>query len=389
MEPYFVQKPDLSESGPGLRVTWLGHATVLVEIDGLNVLTDPMFSQRASPVQFMGPKRYRGPPCTVEQVEYLLSEYLTQFRIVWLVLYRLFPVDSCPGSMQCSSATLIMTTWTLLLFPVWTPALAGRYAGVFTLNISLDQLDQTIDVTCSISVILAVMSKCSSGGSCPWVWWTGWWRWAVRTWSSWTGGKRTACRAMMTSRLSAPPPSTGVNEQHWTITRYCADGRHPSGHFSLIIGEFFLLLSLCGAAGLFWVQTIDSSLLVTPAIALASRRSDGGLGPLTSQRSPSALTRPGCAQGTHFIRHHCKKLFIDLKNRYTYMYLESLSFQGYDEGTTRRPRRGCKDSPRPSGETVCGHSLGNLCSYLWGEQGGGDPLSTPHIHLSLPPQVPC
>lgn len=76
MEPYFVQKPDLSESGPGLRVTWLGHATVLVEIDGLNVLTDPVFSQRASPFQFMGPKRYRGPPCTVEQVENISSGYL-------------------------------------------------------------------------------------------------------------------------------------------------------------------------------------------------------------------------------------------------------------------------------------------------------------------------
>lgn len=70
IEPYFVQNPDLSESGPGLRVTWLGHATVLVEMDGLNILTDPIFSQRASPFQFMGPKRYRGPPCTVEQVEY-------------------------------------------------------------------------------------------------------------------------------------------------------------------------------------------------------------------------------------------------------------------------------------------------------------------------------
>lgn len=68
MEPYFVRSPDLSESGPGLRVTWLGHATVLVEIDGLNILTDPIFSQRASPLQFMGPKRYRGPPCTVEQL---------------------------------------------------------------------------------------------------------------------------------------------------------------------------------------------------------------------------------------------------------------------------------------------------------------------------------
>ncbi|XP_053270950.1 N-acyl-phosphatidylethanolamine-hydrolyzing phospholipase D isoform X2 [Pleuronectes platessa] len=68
MEPYFVKNPDLSDSGPGLRVTWLGHATVLVEMDGLNILTDPIFSQRASPIQFVGPKRYRGPPCTVEQL---------------------------------------------------------------------------------------------------------------------------------------------------------------------------------------------------------------------------------------------------------------------------------------------------------------------------------
>ncbi|KAF3705107.1 N-acyl-phosphatidylethanolamine-hydrolyzing phospholipase D [Channa argus] len=58
MEPYFVKNPDLSDSGPGLRVTWLGHATVLVEMDGLNILTDPVFSQRASPFQFMGPKRF-------------------------------------------------------------------------------------------------------------------------------------------------------------------------------------------------------------------------------------------------------------------------------------------------------------------------------------------
>ncbi|XP_077400499.1 N-acyl-phosphatidylethanolamine-hydrolyzing phospholipase D isoform X2 [Vanacampus margaritifer] len=68
VEPYFVHNPDLSPSGPGLRVTWLGHASVLLEIDGLNILTDPIFSQRASPVQFVGPKRYRGPPCSVQQL---------------------------------------------------------------------------------------------------------------------------------------------------------------------------------------------------------------------------------------------------------------------------------------------------------------------------------
>ena len=47
---------------PGLRLTWLGHASVLVEIDGYRVLTDPVLSERASPFQNMGPKRFHPPP---------------------------------------------------------------------------------------------------------------------------------------------------------------------------------------------------------------------------------------------------------------------------------------------------------------------------------------
>lgn len=42
-------------------VTWIGHATTLVQCGGLNVLTDPMFSQRASPVSFFGPQRAQPP----------------------------------------------------------------------------------------------------------------------------------------------------------------------------------------------------------------------------------------------------------------------------------------------------------------------------------------
>ena len=42
-------------------VTWIGHATVLAQLGGLNVLTDPMFSQRASPLPFAGPKRHHPP----------------------------------------------------------------------------------------------------------------------------------------------------------------------------------------------------------------------------------------------------------------------------------------------------------------------------------------
>ncbi|XP_038834024.1 N-acyl-phosphatidylethanolamine-hydrolyzing phospholipase D-like isoform X2 [Salvelinus namaycush] len=70
VEPWFLRVPEAADGavGSGLRVTWLGHASVLVEMDGLVILTDPIFSQRASPFQFMGPKRYRGPPCTVDQL---------------------------------------------------------------------------------------------------------------------------------------------------------------------------------------------------------------------------------------------------------------------------------------------------------------------------------
>jgi len=42
-------------------ITWVGHATMLVQASGLNVLTDPVFSDRASPVQFAGPQRAQPP----------------------------------------------------------------------------------------------------------------------------------------------------------------------------------------------------------------------------------------------------------------------------------------------------------------------------------------
>jgi L-ascorbate metabolism protein UlaG (beta-lactamase superfamily) len=46
----------------GLRVTWLGHSTTLIEIDGATILTDPVWSERASPSRWVGPKRFAPPP---------------------------------------------------------------------------------------------------------------------------------------------------------------------------------------------------------------------------------------------------------------------------------------------------------------------------------------
>ena len=46
----------------GLRATWMGHSTVLIEIDGLRVLTDPVWGPRASPSRLLGPKRFQPAP---------------------------------------------------------------------------------------------------------------------------------------------------------------------------------------------------------------------------------------------------------------------------------------------------------------------------------------
>lgn len=50
----------------GLRITWMGHSTTLVEIDGVKVLIDPVWEQRAAPVEWAGPKRFFAPPLRLE-----------------------------------------------------------------------------------------------------------------------------------------------------------------------------------------------------------------------------------------------------------------------------------------------------------------------------------
>lgn len=49
-------------------ITWIGHATMLVQSAGLNMLTDPVFSERASPVQFAGPRRAQRPGVALEDL---------------------------------------------------------------------------------------------------------------------------------------------------------------------------------------------------------------------------------------------------------------------------------------------------------------------------------
>ncbi|MEM7311390.1 MAG: MBL fold metallo-hydrolase [Planctomycetota bacterium] len=52
----------------GLRVTWLGHSSSLVEIDGARVLLDPVFGKRVSPFAWAGPKRFFEPPMRASEL---------------------------------------------------------------------------------------------------------------------------------------------------------------------------------------------------------------------------------------------------------------------------------------------------------------------------------
>jgi L-ascorbate metabolism protein UlaG (beta-lactamase superfamily) len=57
---------ELPESG--LRVTWLGHSTLLVELDGARLLVDPVWGRRTSPWESIGPERFYAPPLPLEEL---------------------------------------------------------------------------------------------------------------------------------------------------------------------------------------------------------------------------------------------------------------------------------------------------------------------------------
>jgi hypothetical protein len=68
--PVVRTPPSLLDTPPasGLRVTWFGHSAVLLEIDGQRVLIDPVWSERASPLTWVGPRRWFTPPVALEDL---------------------------------------------------------------------------------------------------------------------------------------------------------------------------------------------------------------------------------------------------------------------------------------------------------------------------------
>ena len=58
----------LRKNNDSFTVTWVGHSTILIQLEGVTILTDPTWSDRASPFQFAGPKRHAEPGIAFEDI---------------------------------------------------------------------------------------------------------------------------------------------------------------------------------------------------------------------------------------------------------------------------------------------------------------------------------
>lgn len=89
-------RPAIEPSHDGLKVTYIGHATILIQTMGINLLVDPVFSERCSPFSAIGPKRVRQPFVSLEKLPKIdfvfLShnhyDHLDQASLSWLARNR-------------------------------------------------------------------------------------------------------------------------------------------------------------------------------------------------------------------------------------------------------------------------------------------------------------
>lgn len=79
-------------------LTWIGHATMLLQTgSGMNVLTDPNFDERASPVQFAGPKRYQPPGIALKDLPRIDAVLVSHSHYDHLSLPSLRALYAQPG----------------------------------------------------------------------------------------------------------------------------------------------------------------------------------------------------------------------------------------------------------------------------------------------------
>jgi L-ascorbate metabolism protein UlaG (beta-lactamase superfamily) len=133
----------------GLRVTWMGHSSLLLEIDGVRVLLDPVWDERASPSQWAGPKRFFAAPVSLEDlpgVDMVLVSHDHYDHLGEATIRRLAGLESMRGARWATSLGVGEVL---------------RQFGVRTEQIS--ELDWTQGVTVGGLEITAVPSRHFSG----------------------------------------------------------------------------------------------------------------------------------------------------------------------------------------------------------------------------------
>src|SRR5580704_11275723 len=133
----------------GLRVTWMGHSSLLLEIDGVRVLVDPVWDERASPSQWAGPKRFYAAPLRLEDlpgVDVVLVSHDHYDHLGEATIRRLAGLESMRGARWVTS---LGVGEVLRRFGVW-----GE---------QISELDWTQSVTVGGLEITAVPSRHFSG----------------------------------------------------------------------------------------------------------------------------------------------------------------------------------------------------------------------------------
>lgn len=135
----------------GLRVTWFGHSSSLVEMDGVRILIDPVWDQRAAPIPWAGPKRFFPPTLPLAELPSIDAVLISHDHFDHL------------GAQTVKSLARL----TNLMHAHWiTPlGVGGLLTSMGLANLQLTELDWTDETTVGSLTITALPARHFSGRS--------------------------------------------------------------------------------------------------------------------------------------------------------------------------------------------------------------------------------